>query len=84
MLITFLSTALMTSPIPEIPKAEILQAENIDWYRIKKIKFSGHTYIHFKNMWGTGDCKYMHDPDCPCITDAVKKILSKFEERNDN
>lgn len=77
-----IASTLLTTSLPfEEHKAEVIKIENTDWYRIKKIRFSGHTYIHIKNMWSTADFKYMHDPDCPCVIEAVRKVLEKIEEK---
>lgn len=57
--------------------SKIIKEEKIDILKIQKIYFSGHTYIHFINVWSYAGNQLIHDPDCSCVKDALVKILEK-------
>lgn len=34
---------------------------------LRKVEFSGHTYIEEWNPLNEGQCHFIHDPDCQCL-----------------
>lgn len=45
------------------------------------IEFQGHTYVYLHNTWNSAGDAFCHDPDCPCIKNAVQKILDKEKSK---
>jgi len=41
------------------------------------IEFQGHRYVHLRNHWNAAGSAFFHDPDCPCIKNAIKQIKEK-------
>lgn len=63
---------------------DIIKRENGKDNFIEKIKFDGHTYIHYHNCWNSAGDGFVHDPGCECLKfdcETYKKILeSKKKE----
>lgn len=57
-----------------ICSVEIIKEERVDYKTFQIIEFNGHRYIHFRNEWNSADSSWIHDPDCPCVVDALNKI----------
>lgn len=58
--------------------ARVVSSEKIEGASMRTmeiIEFHGHTYVHYRNHWTSVGDAFFHDPDCPCIKNAVKKIL---------
>lgn len=45
--------------------SDVLKKEKVTpWIEAMKLKFEGHTYIHFSNNWDVAGSGWFHDPDC--------------------
>ncbi len=55
---------------------DVIKKENVaPWIEGIKVKFEGHTYIHFSNNWDVSGSGWFHDPDCE---KCRKKIIDDF------
>ena len=60
--------------------AKVISSEEVEGSSMRTmeiIEFHGHTYVHYRNHWSSAGDAFLHDPDCPCIKNAVQKILDK-------
>jgi hypothetical protein len=53
---------------------ELIKEENVGCRTFQIFEFNGHRYVHFRNEWNSADSSWIHDPDCPCVLEAINKI----------
>ena len=80
MICAILMTLVAIGPSQEVQQMKIVKQEKFDIYQIEKIYFSGHTYIHFKNKWNNHDSAFLHDLDCHCIKENLRKVIESREK----
>lgn len=57
--------------------SEVIKREQVvHWIEAMKIKFDGHTYVHFSNNWNLAGSAWFHDPDCErCRKKIIDDVL---------
>lgn len=58
----------------------ILKDEQVDYYRMQKIRFENHTYIFFSNRWDKVGHTFFHDIDCEFCKGEEDRVLNAWKK----